>query len=466
MTPLFVFLYGFALLIVFGWYLFTDSDRVKRNLGTLLTLAMLFLCAQAVNPPKEKIQLGLDLKGGTSFLIRLVSEAVEVTDAEGKKHMEQRKITKDMVDQAVEVIRKRVDALGTSEPVITPSGDDRILVQIPGLDPKRIAETQEQLQKVAKLEFRKVHAQSSAILAGSVPPDPAYTALPHVEIDAKPAEKKDEPERQIIVRKKVDLEGKHVVRAGVSFEAKGWLVHINFDDEGKKIFGALTTEVSNDHSQLAIILDGKVISAPGVNDGPILGGSCEISGGNIDEKGARNLASALENPLQTPVVIEEQRSASASLGAEAIASGYKSGLYGMGLTIICVLLYYRYSGLVAIIALGVNLVVLFGAMAMFGTVLTLPGIAGIILTLGMAVDANVLIYERLREELADGKELRPAVFTAFEKAFTAIFDSNFTTLITAAILFWKASGPVKGFAVALTMGIIATLFRSNITTRR
>ena len=139
-----------------------------------------------------------------------------MTDADGKKHMEQRKITTDMVDQAVEVIRKRVDAMGTSEPVITPSGDDRILVQIPGLDPARIAETREQLQKVAKLEFRKVHTQSSAILAGGVPPDPAYTALPHVEIDAKP-EEKDAPERQIIVRKKVDLEGKHVVRAGVSF---------------------------------------------------------------------------------------------------------------------------------------------------------------------------------------------------------------------------------------------------------
>ena len=464
MTPVQVFLYGFALLIVFGWYLFTDSDRVKRNLGTLLTLAMLVLCAQAAWPPWEKIQLGLDLKGGTSFLIRLVSEPVEVTDAQGQKKIEQRKITKDMVDQAVEVIRKRVDALGTSEPVITPSGEDRILVQIPGLDPARIAETREQLQKVAKLEFRKVHTQSSAILSGSVPPDPAYTALPHVEIDAKPREK-DEPERQIIVRKKVDLEGKHVVRAGVSFEAKGWLVHINFDDEGKKIFGALTTEVFNDHSALAIILDGKVISAPGVNDGPILAGSCEISGGNIDEKGARNLASALENPLQTPVKIEEQRSASASLGADAINSGVLSGKIGLALVVVCVLLYYRFSGVLANIALAANVVVLFGAMAMFGTVLTLPGIAGIILTLGMAVDANVLIYERLREELADGKALRPAVVGAFEKAFSAIFDSNFTTLITASILFWKSSGPVKGFAVALTMGIIASLFTALIVTR-
>jgi len=171
MSPVIVFFYGFALLIVFGWYLFTDSDRVKRNLGTLLTVALLFLCIQAAYPPKDKIHLGLDLKGGTSFLIRLESEPVEVTNAEGVKTTETRKISKEMVDQAVEVIRKRVDALGTSEPVITPSGDDRILVQIPGLDPLRIAETREQLQKVAKLEFRKVHAQSSAILSGGAPPD-------------------------------------------------------------------------------------------------------------------------------------------------------------------------------------------------------------------------------------------------------------------------------------------------------
>jgi len=466
MSPGLIFAFGLILLILFGWYLFTDSERVKRNLGSVLTVALIFLCLEAFLPPKEKIALGLDLQGGSSFLVRLVSEPVEVTDEAGVKKIETRPITPRLVEEAIEVIRRRVDNLGTSEPVLAPSGTDRILVQIPGLNPERLKETREQLQKVAKLEFRKVHPQSSAILAGSAPPDPNFTALPYLDDDtepgAKPEEKPDE-DRKIIVRKKVDMEGKHVIRAGTSFEARGWLVHLNFDDQGKKIFGDLTQEVADDRSQLAIVLDGKVISAPNAKEA-IRQGSCEISG-SFDEKSARNLASALENPLQTPVLIEEERSASASLGQDAIRSGLTSGLYGVALTVICVLLYYRFAGLIANIALAVNVIVLFGAMAMFGTVLTLPGIAGIILTLGMAVDANVLIYERLREELADGKELRPAVLGAFQKAFSAIIDSNFTTLITAGILFWKATGPVKGFAVTLTMGIIASLFTALVVTR-
>src|SRR5688500_3496244 len=312
MSPVIIFLCGLALLGLFAWYLFTDSERVKRNLGTVLTISLVALCIEAVIPPQKKIPLGLDLQGGSSFLIRLVSEPVEYTDAAGVKQTEVREITPFMVDQAVEVIRKRVDAMGTNEPVIAPSGSDRILVQIPGLDPAKLQDTLEQLQKVAKLELRKVHPQHSAILAGSAPPAPNYTALPYVDDDRKPGHPPapaHDP-RKIIVRNQVDLEGKHVVRAGTSFEARGWLVHLLFDDQGKKIFGALTTEVYNDRSALAIVLDGKVISAPGVNDGPITQGACEISG-NFDERSARNLASALENPLQTPVKIEEERSASA-----------------------------------------------------------------------------------------------------------------------------------------------------------
>ena len=460
MSPALMFWIGFSLLCLFGWYFLTDHERVKRILGSVLTVALVALCLHAANPPSEKIQLGLDLKGGTSFLIRLVEEDVEITQPDGKVTKEKRFITPSMIEQAVEVIRKRVDALGTSEPVITPSGKDRILVQIPGLQPERLEDTREQLRKVAKLEFRKVHAQNQAILQGITPPDPEYTRLPYVDKDG---EKSAEP-REIIVRKKVDLAGIHVVRAGATFEAKGWVVNLVFDSEGAKVFGDLTTEVYHDHSALAIILDGKVISAPGVSEGPILGGRCEISG-HFDERGARGLASALENPLQTPVVIEEERSASASLGADAINSGLKSGYYGVILTVIGVLLYYRFAGLIANIALTVNMIVLLGFMALFGSVLTLPGMAGIILTLGMAIDANVLIYERLREEMAEGKTLKASVSAAFNKAFSAIFDSNITTLITAGLLFWKATGPVKGFAVTLTIGIIASLFTALVVTR-
>ncbi len=455
------FCYGLTLLILFGWYFVTDSERVKRILGSVLTVALTALCIWLAYPPKEKVQLGLDLKGGTSFLVRLVSETVEVTDEKGVKTTEKREITPSMVDQAVEVIRKRVDTLGTSEPVIAPAGTDRILVQIPGLSPEKLQDTREQLQKVAKLEFRKVHPRSSAIIQGQAAPDPGYIRLPHVEMEA---EGKVDEKGEIVVRKKIDLEGKHVIRAGASFEAKGWIVHLVFDSEGARIFGDLTTEVYNDRSALAIVLDGKVISAPGVHEGPILGGRCEISG-SFDERSARNLASALENPLQTPVVIEEERSAAPSLGADSISSGMKSGLYGVIATIVSVLLYYRFPGLVANIALAINMVILLGTMVMFGSVLTLPGIAGMILTLGMAIDANVLIYERLREEMAEGKTLKASIAAAYDKAFSAIFDSNITTLITSVILFWKATGPVKGFAVTLTLGIIASLFTALVVTR-
>jgi SecD/SecF fusion protein len=455
-----MFFYGLGLLALFGWYLFTDHERLKRILGSVLTVLLCALCVWSVNPPQEKIQLGIDLKGGTSFLVRLVTVDVEVEQADGTKRMEKREITPSMVDQAVEVIRKRVDALGTTEPVIAPAGPDRILVQIPGLTPEKLADAREQLQKVAKLEFRKVHPQSDGIISGQIQPDPDYIRMPYVELE----EGKEIDRGEIVVRKKVDLEGKHVVRAGASFEAKGWIVHLLFDSEGGRTFGNLTTEVFNDRSQLAIVLDGKVISAPGVREGPILGGRCEISGG-FDERGARNLASALENPLQTPVLIEEERSASATLGADSIESGWKAGVVGMIVTILCVLVYYRFAGLVANIALAVNLLVLLGAMAMFGSVLTLPGIAGIILTLGMAIDSNVLIYERLREEMAEGKTLKASIATAYEKAFSAIFDSNLTTLITAAILFAQATGPVRGFAVTLILGIIASMFSALVVTR-
>jgi SecD/SecF fusion protein len=460
MTPTLTFLCGLALLILFAWYLFTDHERVKRILGTFLTVALSALCIWLATPPSEKIQLGLDLRGGTSFLVRLVAEEVEVTGADGQVTKEKRVITPSMVEQAVEVIRKRVDALGTSEPVIAPSGTDRILVQIPGLAPEKLQDTREQLQKVAKLEFRKVHPQSEAIVQGIVPPDPGYIRLPHVEYK----DGKEVDAGEIIVRKKVDLEGKSVVNAAAAFEARGWIVHLIFSSEGGKIFGDLTTEVFNDRSALAIVLDGKVISAPGVREGPILGGRCEISGG-FDERAARNLASGLENPLQTPVVIEEERSASASLGHDSISAGMKSGLFGVIATVLAVLIYYRFAGLVANIALAINVVILVGSMVMFGSVLTLPGIAGIILTLGMAIDANVLIYERLREEMAEGKTLKASISAAYDKAFSAIFDSNVTTLITAAILFWRASGPVKGFAVTLTLGIIASMFTALVVTR-
>ena len=455
----FIFFSGVFLLALFAWYFVTESERIKRILGSTITVFAVALSLYYVYPPFDKldqdgkvvpgrIQLGLDLKGGTSFLIRLVAEA----DEKGEK----KEITKTMVDQAVEVIRKRVDKMGTNEPIITPQGADRILVQIPGLSADRLESARQQLKQVAKLEFRLVHPNTQQILAGLAAPDPAYKVEIHKdERNGKPFEE------QLLVKKKTDIPGSMVTAAQAYYDNKGWGVSLQFNSEGGKLFGELTAAHVNE--RFAIMLDGRVVSAPNINE-PIWGGTASITG-QFKEQEARDLASVLENPLAVPVEIAEERSASASLGEDSIKSGIYAGLLGLGLIFLAVVFYYRLAGLVALLALAIEGLLLFGALGMFGAVLTLPGIAGTILTLGMAIDANVLIYERLREEVGTGKSLKAALDASYSKAFSAIFDSHVTTLITAAILYWLATGPVKGFAVTLTIGIIASMFTALVITR-
>ncbi len=447
MSPTFTFSFGLLLLGLFIWYFFTDLSLRKRVIGLVLTVLLLAFCLEAVMPPEKKIRLGLDLQGGTSFLLRLVDET-----GEG--------VSPTTLDQAIEVIRKRVDQFGVSEPVIAAQGRDRILVQIPGLDTAQLASTKEQLQRVAKLEFSLVHPQSDSVLAqvdageGVLPP--GFVIKEYTDT----IEGKEETIR-LLVKQRPDLTGDRVTSANPFYDVQGYGVAMKLDGEGGKMFGDLTA--NNVGQRLAIMLDGEVQSAPSIRQ-PIYGGEAVITGRFSDAE-ARNLASVLENPLKTPVEIEETRSVSASLGADSIRSGVGAGLLGLALTLLFVLFYYRLAGVVACLALAVNLVLLFGAMSMFNFVLTLPGIAGIILTIGMAIDANVLIYERLREEMKAGKSLAAAVNSAYDKAFSAIFDANVTTLITSAILFWQATGPVKGFAITLTLGIIASMFSALLFTR-
>jgi SecD/SecF fusion protein len=452
MSPAWTFTFGLVLMLLFGWYIATEIAARKRILGTLLSVLVTAFCFTAFNPPSQKIQLGIDLKGGTTFLIRLVPEKGEES-----------KINKDTVDQAVEVIRKRVDSYGVGEPVISPEGKDRIMVQIPGLDPAKTAAARVQLQKVAKLEFHLVNPQSdqliSEIQAGTAIIPPGYRIADMIEHGdkGKPTESK------ILIKTKADLLGSSVTRAGASLQTQGWEVDISFDSAGGQKFYELTKQVHDENSRLAIVMDGVVISAPTCQNGAISGGNCQITG-NFTEDEARNLASSLNNPLATPVIIEEERSSSSTLGADAIKSGVYSGIAGLALVVVFMVLYYRIVGFIAIVALCINCVMVLGAMAMFNSVLTLPGIAGIILGIGIAVDANVLIYERLREELDAGKSLKPAIDASYSKAFSAIFDAHVTQFLTAAILFWFASGPVKGFALTLTIGIVASMFSSLLIT--
>src|SRR6184192_1118204 len=282
MTPVLTFFIGLTILVLFGWYFATESDRLRRILGTVLTIAVTAFCLWSTYPPfdqkgpdgkiirRGKIHLGLDLQGGTSFLIRLEPPAT----ADGGK----RPITKSMVDQAIEAIRKRIDRFGVSEPIITPQGNDRILVQIPGLDAANIQEAREQLSRVAKLEFRLVYPDNGqrlkAIDEGKevIPPD--Y----HIEVYKHPAEGNEKPaEERLLVKKKADLGGNSVTQAAAGYGNEGWEVTLRFDSEGAKKFGEIT-EASVGH-RFAIVLDGVIQSAPVIRTA-IYGGNAVISGGH------------------------------------------------------------------------------------------------------------------------------------------------------------------------------------------
>jgi len=455
MDPLFTFFAGLFTLGLFVWYFVTEREGRKRWLGLILTFLLVSYCVELATPASKKIRLGLDLRGGTSFLLRLVPQPGQ-------------QITTDMLQQAVEVIRKRVDQFGVGEPVIAPQGSERILVQIPGLDPAQIEATRETLKRVAKLEFAQVYPGNETLIAqierGEALLPPGYEIKSYVMPKLPKGEKIDEQSLpRLIVKKTADLTGDHVTKAFVFFDQGGYGVSLSLDSEGATKFFDLTSALAPTRGRLAILLDGKIQSAPEVRSA-IGGGQAQITG-HFKEKEVRELASALENPLRTPVEIEETRSVSPTLGGDAIRAGVLSGLGGLALVMLFVLCYYRLAGVVALFGLGINIILLFGMMTLFHFVLTLPGIAGIILTIGLAVDSNVLLYERLREEMAGGKSLGPALDGAYSKAFSAIFDANVTTLITAGILFWQATGPVKGFSISLVLGVIASMFSAILFTR-
>src|SRR6478752_5553510 len=451
MSPVFTFFIGLLFLVLFGWYFATDYGLRKRLIATLLAVLLVAFSIATIWPPEKNIALGLDIKGGTSFLIKL-----QQVDKD-------KPITPGSLDQAVEVIRKRVDYFGGGEPIISPVGQDRILVQIPGLDTAKIQEARDQLSRVAKLEFRLVYPDDGqrlkAIDQGTevVPPEYKIETYKHAPEDNN---EKATTER-LLVKKKADLGGDRVTESHAYYGNEGWTVQLKFDSEGAKKFGQITE--ANVGHRFAIVLDGVIQSAPSIRTA-IYGGDAIITG-RFGEQEARGLASVLENPLQTPVSVEEERSVSPTLGLDSIRSSIFAGLMGLAITLLFVVIYYKFAGLIANVVLIVNIILLMGALTMFDFVLTLPGIAGIILTIGLAVDASVLIYERLREELALGKSLKIALQTAYEKACSSILDANVTTLITAAILFWTASGPVKGFAISLTLGILASLFTALIVGR-
>ncbi len=398
-----------------------------------------------------EIRLGLDLQGGISFLVALQTNKLREDQD-----------LKSVSDQAIEVLRQRIDKFGVAEPSLQPVGDDRILIQLPGLSEVDYESARTTLTKPAFLEFRLVHEQSDALLQQGMLA-PGYEILSEKIKD--PDQGGQERTVEYLVKKKPEngLTGAHLDRAGVYPDPMSGRPKIDFQmtSEGASLFAEVTTE--NTGRLLAIVLDGELKSAPVIRS-PIVSGRGEISG-NYDLNEAFELANVLENPLETPVEIVEEQTVEPTLGRDSIQSGLRASIVGLVLVAAFMAVYYLLAGLIANFALILNLIILMGVLCAVDATLTLPGIAGIVLTIGMAVDANVLILERIREELSLGKSTKGAVEAGYNKAFGTIFDANVTTLIASVILIFMGKGPVQGFGVTLTIGILASMFTALVVTR-
>jgi preprotein translocase subunit SecD len=368
-------------------------------------------------------------------------------------------IQKLAVDQALETIRNRVDQFGVSEPDIRIQGENRILIQLPGI--KDTQRAKDLIGKTALLEFKLVDETHDvdAAVKGSVPPSSELLY-----------EVREDPQTRRVVRtpylllKRALLNGSYLTDANVQIDSQynEPYVSIKFDKKGAQIFEKITEE--NVKKRLAIVLDQKVYSAPVIQE-RIGGGEARITGRFTTEE-ARDLAIVLRaGALPAPVTILEERTVGPSLGTDSIQQGLLAGAIGGILVVLFMALYYRGSGLIADIALIFNILLIAAGLAAFQATLTLPGIAGIVLTIGMAVDANVLIFERIREESRGGKTPRAAVDAGFEMATWTILDSNITTLIAALVLFQFGTGPIKGFAVTLSLGVISSVFTALVLTR-
>ena len=458
--PLTIFVTGMILVILFFWYFATDIERRKRNVGTVLLIGTTALCILAATPVKERLKGGIDIVGGSSFTLR-----VQPRESDSGEKME---VTPQQVDQAILVIEKRLNSMGTSEPLIARQGADGILVQMPGVEPETSAKIRTTLEKVAKLELREVSRRNDEPGEGGKPLAervqngseiiPGYKAYTLKGKD----EDGNEYTNPILLNRRMALGGSDIADA-VPSPQQADAVSITLNAEGTDKMIALTKNMRSGVDRIAIVLDGEVISAPVVNQTPL--GKQFIVEGLREPGEVQHLASALMNPLENPLVVEMEDTVSPTLGAAVVKQGIWAGIVGLTITALFVLFYYRFAGIIALFGLAINGVILFGVMAMFGFTFSLPGIAGMILTIGMAVDANVLIYERLREETAAGKSFKNAVSASYDKAFTAIFDSNFTSLITAVLLFIFGSSAIKGFAITLTIGIVASMFSAILVTR-
>ncbi len=436
-----------------------ELERIKGSIIELAEEKQLLLARSEVGG--EVLTLGGDLPG----LRKLVEEEIEIADVSQTDVVIELRLDdnwrREVVDrgvrQAVEVLRKRVDGLGVREPVIAPQGSDRILVQLPGA--VDAAGARSLIEKTTFLEFKPVldAAPSRELLEAKLP-----GGVPEDQVIVIQESATGKESEALLVPKKATLTGDMLEDARLGFDRRNRpLIEFQWNSEGARIFRDFTGEHIGD--RLAAIIDGKVVTAPVIQSK--IGRNGQITGDFTRDEAANTAVQLRSGALPIPLVIEEERAIGPALGADSIRQGLQASLLGIALVFVFMGIYYSTAGWFANAALVLNLLIIIALMSLSQATLTLPGIAGMILTIGMSVDANVIIYERIREELRAGRPARTAVQAGYARSFWTIFDTNLTTLFAAVILILFGRGPVQGFGVTLTIGLIASMFTALVVTR-
>jgi SecD/SecF fusion protein len=403
-----------------------------------------------LNDSKADLRPGLDIAGGVAMTLQVDPNAIA-----GLPEIERN----EKLAKAIEIIEARVNSYGVSEPVVRAVGQDRIEVQLAGLNLTDNPEVLDDVKRPARLDFREVHATARP----GIDPEPyGYQVM------ALSRESGDEVfEENLYVSKFPALTGKYVENANpIQNPVGGYEISLSFDSEGSARFGEITGRLAPTQTKpagrLAIVLDGKLYSAPSVNER--INGNAQISG-SFSQREAIELANVLNNPLEFSLEVAELYEVGPTLAKDSVNSGKRAASWGVCLVAIFMISYYMIGGGIALVSVVLNLAIVLGALASVGATLTLPGIAGVILTIGMAVDANILIFERIREELRAGKTLKSALVGGFDKVFSTIFDANVTTLLVSLVMFYFGTGPVKGFGLTLAIGVVTTMFCALVVSR-
>ena len=384
---------------------------------------------------KGRLQLGLDLKGGVAFTLEVAERAAGTSQRDSEQKL----------SKAIEIISARINSLGVAEPIVRPVGNNRIEVQLPGVTTKDNPEIVSSLKKPARLDFRLVYPNGTPETIPLSEAPPGYEPMT-LEQEGRNGEIRTS---ELYVKRIPEMTGEALSDAYATMDEFGrFKILLRFTKEGAKRFADVTRAIADEGKrtgrlgQLAIILDGKLYSAPSVHE-EIPSGSAEITG-SFTQREAIELANVLNNPLDLPLEIKEQYEVGPSLAQDAIDSAVRASVIGTVLVAAFMITYYSVGGIIAVATLAVNVTIILGVLSSIGATMTLPGLAGIVLTIGMAVDANILIFERMREELHLGKTLKTAVVAGYDKAFFTIVDAHVTQLGICAIMIWLGTGPVKG----------------------